>query len=80
MGTSIQVLISAVEASLGVSSNRLLYLTRDGMQDTPKQRLKEMLCLTPGLQPLQAQRRLPSGQRSCFQNAPCFEKTRERAI
>lgn len=69
MGTSIQVLISAVEASLGVNSTRLLDLTRDGMQDRPKQRLKEVLCPPSppppppptGLLPLQAQRRLPSG-------------------
>lgn len=48
MGTSIQVLISAVEASLGVNSIRLLDLTRDGMQDTRKQqRLKEVLWPRP---------------------------------
>lgn len=44
--TSIQVLlISAVEASLGVSSIRLRHLTRDGTQDGPEQRVEEMLCV-----------------------------------
>lgn len=63
--TSIQVLISAVEASLGVSSIRLLYLTGDGTQDTPGQRLEEMLC-PPGPQPLQAERWRPPGRDGVF--------------
>lgn len=63
--TSIQVLMSAVEASLGVSSIRLLYLTGDGTQDTPGQRLEEMLC-PPGPQPLQAECWRPPGRDGVF--------------
>lgn len=50
--TSIQVLISAVEGSLGVSSIRLLYLTQDGMWDAPEPRLRDAVpCPRPAATP-----------------------------
>lgn len=49
MATSIQVLVLAVKASLGVRSISLPNLTRVGTQDSPKPRLKELLRLAPGL-------------------------------
>lgn len=66
MVTSIQVLISAAEAGLGVCSSSLPHLTGPGRQDTAGQHREEPLGL------LQAGR--------CLQGAPCWEKTRQEAV